>query len=140
MILHDVVPTLQQQEQLRSTFYHVVRSLLLDNLKGLSGNTPWVKRIRKKTAAKKLTIRQVDGASEKTDFYPLPALDEEEASVKGTIRVAQALIRNILGFTTETAASALWFFVGDCQGHSTPYSLPGLSALLHSPYRPLLGH
>ena len=27
-----------------------------------------------------------------------------------------------------------------CQGHSTPYSLPGLSALLHSPYRPLLGH
>ena len=29
---------------------------------------------------------------------------------------------------------------GICQGHSTPYSLPGLSALLHSPYRPLLGH
>ena len=28
----------------------------------------------------------------------------------------------------------------DCQGHSTPYSLPGLSALLHSLYRPLLGH
>ena len=27
-----------------------------------------------------------------------------------------------------------------CQGYSTPYSLPGLSALLHSLYRPLLGH
>ena len=55
----------------------------------------------------------MDGAGEKTDFYPLPALDEEEASVKGTIRVAQALIRDVLGFTTETAASALRFFVGD---------------------------
>ena len=32
------------------------------------------------------------------------------------------------------------WYLPRCQGHSTPYNLPGLSALLHSPYRPLLGH
>ena len=113
MTFHELVPTLEQQSQLRSAFYHAVCLLLLNNLDGLSRNTKRVKDIRKQLAAKKPTIRQLDGAGEKTTFYPLPALDEEEASVKGTIRVAQTLVRDILGFTTEKAASVVRFFVGD---------------------------
>lgn len=113
MSLHKLVPTPEQQNQLREAFRHAVRSLLLENLGGLTGETDRVKRIKKKAATKKLTVRQVSGAGTKTDFYPLRALNEEEASVKGTIRVVQCLLCDILGLTTEAASSMLRFFVGD---------------------------
>lgn len=80
---------------------------------GFKGKLKHVNRIKKKVAAEKLTIRTLDGAGQKTDFYPLQALDQEEASVKGTIKVVQGLLRDILGFTTESAASTLRLFVGD---------------------------
>ena len=85
MSLDKLVPTLEKQGQLRSAFQHAVRSLLLNNLDGLAAGGTNTTNIRKKVAAKKPVIRQLDGAGTKTDFYPLPALDEEEASVKGTI-------------------------------------------------------
>ena len=113
MSLDKLVPTSQQQQQLQEAFFHAVRSLLLENLPGLTGTTNRVKRIKKKVAQKKLSIRQVDGAGEKTEFYPLRALDEEESSVQGTIRVVQHLLRDILGLTAEVASSTLRFFVGD---------------------------
>lgn len=113
MSLHELVPTLEQQGQLRSAFYHAVRSLLLDNLPGLKGNKPRIKHIKKKVVAEKLTIRPLEGAGEKTDFYPLPALNEEESSVKGTIRVVQTLVRDVLELAVDVAASKLRFFVGD---------------------------
>lgn len=111
--LHKLVPTTEQQQQLRDAFCHAVRSILLENLCGLTGKTTRIKKIRKKVATKKLTIRQVDGAGTKTEFYPLRALNEEEASIQGTIRVVQCLIRDILGLTAEVASSTLRFFVGD---------------------------
>ena len=104
MTLHELVPTPEQQSQLRSAFHHAVRSLLLDNLPGLNDNGSRVKRIKKKVAAGKPVIRQLKGAGKKTDFYPLPALNEEEVSVKGTIKVVQTLIRDILGLGLEVAA------------------------------------
>lgn len=113
MSLHKLVPTHDQQKQLRKAFCHAVRSLLLDNLPGLAGRTKRVKRIKRKVASEKLTIRQVDGAGEKTEFYPLRMLDEEESSIRGTIRVVQCLLRDILGLTTEVASSALRFVIGD---------------------------
>ena len=113
MSLHKLVPTLEQQSQLRKAFCHAIRSLLLDNLHGLTRKSDRIQRIRKKVAAKKLTIRQLDGAGTKTEFYPLRVLNEEEASVQGTIRVIQCLLREILGLTAEVACSTLRFFVGD---------------------------
>ena len=77
------------------------------------GRTKRVKRIKRKVASEKLTIRQVDGAGEKTEFYPLRMLDEEESSIRGTIRVVQCLLHDILGLTTEVASSALRFVIGD---------------------------
>ena len=113
MTLEKLAPTLEEQEQLRSTFRHAVRSLLLDNLEGLAVKGFHAVDIRKKVMAKRSTIQQLAGAGEKTDFYPLPTLDEEEASVKGTIRVVQALIRDTLKLAAEVASSKLRFFVGD---------------------------
>jgi len=113
MTLDKLVPTLEEQQQLRSAFRHAIHSLLLDNLEGLAVGEARTTSIRKKVMAEKPTIRQLDGVGEKTDFYPLPALDEEEASVKGTIRVVQALIRDTLRLSAEVASSKLRFFVGD---------------------------
>jgi len=113
MTLDKLVPTPEEQGQLRSAFRYAVRSLLLDNLEGLTPGEARTAGIRKKVTAEKPTIRQLDGAGEKTDFYPLPALNEEEASVKGTIRVVQSLIRDTLKLTAQVATSKLRFFVGD---------------------------
>ena len=113
MTLEKLVPTMEEQGQLRSAFCHAVRSLLLDNLEGLADGGSNAASIRKEVGAKRPTIRQLAGAGEKTDFYPLPALNEEEASVKGTIRVVQALIRDTLELTVQVASSKLRFFVGD---------------------------
>ena len=113
MALNRLSPTLEEQQQLHSAFRHAIRSILLDNLEGLAPGEARTTSIRRNVAAKKPVIRQLDGAGEKTDFYPLPALDEEEASVNGTIRVVQALIRNTLKLTEEVASSKLRFLVGD---------------------------
>jgi len=113
MTLEKLVPTSEEQKQLHSAFGHAVRSLLLDNLEGLAAGGTHATGIRKKVAAKRPTIRQLAGAGDKTDFYPLPALDEEEASVKGTIRVVQVLIRDTLKLAAEVASLKLRFFVGD---------------------------
>ena len=111
MTIQRLIPTPEQQHQIHRVFCHAVRSLLLENLHGLTGKR--ASKLKKATAAEKLTIQLVGGAGEKTNFYPLRALDEEEASVKGTIRVVQRLICDILGFTTAAASSTLRFFVGD---------------------------
>ena len=80
---------------------------------GLNGKSHRIVSIKKKAATKKPTIRKVDGAGTKTEFYPLRALDQEEASVQGTIKVVQHLICNTLGLTADVASSTLRFFVGD---------------------------
>ena len=112
MTLKKLVPTMEEQEQLHSAFCHAVCSLHLDNLEGLANEGSNAASIRKKVGEKRPIIRQLAGAGEKTDFYPLPALNEE-ASVKGTIRVVQALIRDTLELTVQVASSKLRFFVGD---------------------------
>lgn len=113
MTIRDLTPTRGQQDQLRKAFCYAIRSILVDTLGGLTGKSARVKKIRRKSNARKHSIRLLRGAGEKTNFYPLRALNEEEASVNGTIRVVQCLIRDVLGFTMEAASSTLRFFVGD---------------------------
>lgn len=113
MTIDKLLPTLEQQDQLRSAFRHAVRSLLLDNLEGFTAGGDRAAKVAKKVAAGRPNIRGLGGAGERTDFYPLPALNEEEASIKGTIRVVQALILDTLKLAAETASSKLRFFVGD---------------------------
>lgn len=113
MTLDKLVPTTEQQGQLRAAFHHAIRSLLLNNLEGLATDNVHTADIKRKVAAKKPITWQLSGAGEKTSFYPLPALDEEEASVKGTIRVVQKLIHDTLKLTAQAASSTLHFFVGD---------------------------
>ena len=113
MTIDKLLPTQEQQGQLRSAFQHAVRSLLLDNLEGFTTGGDHTAKITKKVTTGWPTIRELGRAGEKTDFYPPPALNEEEASVKGTIRVVQALIRDTLKLAAEVACSKLRFFVGD---------------------------
>jgi hypothetical protein len=103
----------EQQNQLRKAFAMPSGHSFSETFVASLDETNRVKHIKKKVAAKKLTIRQVDGAGEKTDFYPLRALNEEEASIQGTIRVVQCLDPRYSGFHTEVASSTLRFFVGD---------------------------
>lgn len=56
MSLYKLVPTPEQQKQFRMAFCDVVRSLLFGDPHGLTGKTDRVERIKKKVAAKKLTI------------------------------------------------------------------------------------
>lgn len=113
MTINKILPTLEQQGQIRSAFRNAVRLLLLDNLGGFAAGGAHAAGIAKQVAAERPIIRKLGGAGEKTDFYPLPALNQEEASVKGTIRVVQGLIRDTLNLATEAAVSKLRFFVGD---------------------------
>ncbi|ESK89674.1 hypothetical protein Moror_8592 [Moniliophthora roreri MCA 2997] len=50
---------------------------------------------------------------EKTQFYPLRALNQEEASVGGTIRVLQKVMMEALGIMEEFVNAELRLFVGD---------------------------
>ena len=113
MTLDKLVPTPEEQGQLRSALRHAFCSILLNNLEGFTAGGSHTVELTKQVAARKPTIQQLAGAGEKTNFYPLPALDEEEASVKGTIQVVQVLIRNTLKLTAEAASSTLQLFIGD---------------------------
>ena len=51
--------------------------------------------------------------AEKTDFFPLPVLDEEEASMGGTIRVVTRLFTDLLRMAIGVIESELRLLVGD---------------------------
>lgn len=84
----DIVPTQQLHEDARLAFKNAIRFILLDYMPG------WQKRkksrkLRKHAHEQRPHIRVL--SSEKTEFFPLPALNEEEASVPGTIRVVEKI-------------------------------------------------
>ncbi|KAI0729034.1 hypothetical protein C8Q72DRAFT_794842 [Fomitopsis betulina] len=84
-MVNDLILTPEKQAQSLAAFHHQVWMILLEHAPGL----------RKK------------------NFFPLPALAQEEASVAGTIKVIIGLFTNMLGLVKEVVASELCLLVGD---------------------------
>ena len=69
------------------------------------------KALRKHTQKFQPKIRVI--GHEKTQFFPLPALNKEEASVGGTIRVVEKIFTTLLGLAVEIIEVELRLLVGD---------------------------
>lgn len=109
--LDDLKPTKEQQLQLTDAFKYHVRSILLTHAPGLSKRTRSMKALRKAAKQTKPCIRVL--SSEKTEFFPLPALAQEEASVQGTIKVVTKLFKHALQIAEELIDTELRLLVGD---------------------------
>ncbi|KAH9858437.1 hypothetical protein C2E23DRAFT_716977 [Lenzites betulinus] len=109
--LDDLRPTTEQQGQLVLAFKHHVRSILLSSAPGLSKHNRFTKALRKETKKRAPRIRVL--SSEKTEFFPLPALAQEEASVQGTIKVVTKLFKDALKMVEGVIDFELRLLVGD---------------------------
>ncbi|KAI0742044.1 hypothetical protein C8Q80DRAFT_1274366 [Daedaleopsis nitida] len=110
LTLEALKPSLEKQAHLLQVFrYHVATILLTHSAEPLSKKHR--KRMLKKAGFMKPKIRII--SSEKTEFYPLPALAQEEASVGGTIKVVTKLFTQLLGLAEEVVDAELRLLVGD---------------------------
>ena len=111
MTTTDLRLTPAKQAHMVAAFEYQVREILLQHAPGLRKSSGRRKRLMKK-AREKIPQIQLLGA-EKTDFFPLPALDEEEASVGGTIRVVTKLFTKLLNMAIGVIETELRLLVGD---------------------------
>ncbi|KAJ2911518.1 hypothetical protein MD484_g8897, partial [Candolleomyces efflorescens] len=106
-----LLPSEEAQEAARKAFKYAVSSILLSHGPGYLGRRKKTRAIRKMVKKMKPRIRQLD--HEKTQFFPLPALNEEEASVGGTIRVVEAIFLKLLSLAEDVIDTELRLMVGD---------------------------
>ena len=111
MSYNDIVLTEDKHTQVAEAFKHAIRSILLAHTPGKMQKRRKTKLLRKHMCKKKPKIRVLE--HEKTQFYPLPALNEEEASVSGTIRVVQSIYTNLLALSEVVVPQKIRLLVGD---------------------------
>jgi hypothetical protein len=111
MTLQSLRPSEEQHKQVHAAFKHALRTILLTRLPGEMRKRRHTKTLRKHTKKLKPKIRVL--SHEKTQFFPLPALNEEEASVGGTIRVVEKIFISLLGLAVEFIEAELCLLVGD---------------------------
>ncbi|KAI1790167.1 hypothetical protein LXA43DRAFT_523935 [Ganoderma leucocontextum] len=111
LTLESLMITEAKQAQLDAALKHHVRHILLAHAPGLKRRKRWTKALRRKAKQCKPAIRVM--SSSKTDFYPLPALAQEEASVPGTIKVITKIFQGLLGLAEELIDAELRILVGD---------------------------
>ncbi|KIM71540.1 hypothetical protein PILCRDRAFT_16981 [Piloderma croceum F 1598] len=99
MKLDDLKPMAEQQRQLADASKHNIRMILLEHTPGIGKHKKLLRRLRKKVKEIKPRIRILE--CERTEFFPLPALNEEEASVQGTIKVVISIFTRLLEFAAE---------------------------------------
>lgn len=109
--LASLMPTSEQQQQLVKLFRHYVRTFLVDYVPGDLRRKRHRKHLMKQIKSNKFKLRVLD--HEKTVFFPLPAVDQEEASVLGTAKVLNKIFVDTLKFTPVTACEQTRFVVGD---------------------------
>lgn len=111
MTYNDIFLTEEKHSQMAMSFKHAIRSILLAHTPGKMQKRRKTKQLRKHVLKLKPKIRVLE--HEKTEFYPLPALNEEEASVSGTIRVVQSIYTKLLALSEATVPQKLRLLVGD---------------------------
>jgi hypothetical protein len=109
--LDDLKPMAEQQRQLADASKHNIRMILLEHTPGIGKHKKLLRRLWKKVKEIKPRIRILE--CERTEFFPLPALNEEEASVQGTIKVVISIFTRLLEFAAELVAVELRLLVGD---------------------------
>lgn len=107
----EIKPTSQQQAQLGTALKHNIRMILLDHTPGLRKHKKLAKKLRKETKKLKPIVRVLE--HKKTEFFPLPALNEEEASIRGTIKVVTSIFLVLLDLAREVVQAELRLLVGD---------------------------
>lgn len=107
----DLALSPSKQKQMAEALRHQVRMILLTYAPGLQKKNKRNRRVRRSVTTMKPQIRVL--SHEKTEFYPLRALAQEEASVAGTIKVVVKLFTQVLRLAEEVVASQLRLLVGD---------------------------
>jgi hypothetical protein len=107
----SLIPDADKHAHIISTFKHALRTILLTRLPGKMRKRRNTRPLRKLTKKLKPKIRVL--SRQKTEFFPLPALNEEESSVGGTIRVVERIFTTLLGLAVEVVEAELRLLVGD---------------------------
>jgi hypothetical protein len=92
-------------------FKHAIQTIILTNCPGKMQRCQPTKALRRHTRKLKPKIRVL--SSKKTKFFPLPVLNEEEASVGGTIRVVEKIFTELLWLAMKIIEVELRLLVGD---------------------------
>ena len=111
MTYDDIFLTKDKHKQAASTFKHAIRTILLCYTPGKMQKRRKTRQLRKHVQANKPRIRVLE--HEQTQFYPLPALNEEEAAIPGTIRVIQSIFTQLLAMLEAVIPEKLRLLVGD---------------------------
>ena len=111
LTLESLRPSEEQHKHVHAAFKHALRTILLTRLPGKMRKRRHTKALRRLTKKLKPKIHVL--GHEKTQFFPLPALNEEEASVSGTIRVVEKIFTSLLGLAIELIEVELRLLVGD---------------------------
>lgn len=112
LTMQDILPSEKSQADARQAFKYAVSTIILDHCPGhIQQRKRLLRKLWRFAKLQKPIIRQL--SHEKTEFFPLPALDEEEASVGGTIRVVEKIFTKLLGFAVEVIDTELRLMVGD---------------------------
>lgn len=111
MTFDDLVISEEKQAQAAAASKHAIHSILLLYTPGKMQKRQKTKQLHKYVHQKKPKIRVLE--HEKTQFFPLPALNEEEASVSGIIRVVQSIYSKLLGLSESLIPVKLRLLVRD---------------------------
>jgi len=109
--IDSLQPSKERHQEAATAFKHAIRTILLNNCPGKMRCRRPTKSLRRHTRNLKPKIRTL--SNEKTKFFLLPALNEEEESVSGTIRVVEKNFTSLLGLTVELIEVELRLLVGD---------------------------
>ncbi|KAH6912024.1 hypothetical protein BKA70DRAFT_1219213 [Coprinopsis sp. MPI-PUGE-AT-0042] len=111
LTMQSLLPSEETQAAATAAFKHAVRTIILGHCPGHIQKRRKTRKIRKMVKSLKPRIRPIGHS--KTEFFPLPALDEEEASVGGTIRVVEKIFGKLLALAEELIDTELRLMVGD---------------------------
>ncbi|TFK19262.1 hypothetical protein FA15DRAFT_697632 [Coprinopsis marcescibilis] len=100
-------PGPEKQQHIIAAFEYAVGTILLDYVPGKLQNQKRKRKIRNALAVSKPILRKL--GHEKTEFFPLPAVNEEESSVSGTMKVIKLIFNGLLGLGGEMVATQCLF-------------------------------
>lgn len=109
--LTDLQPSAEQQQHLLDAFKHHLRQFLITYTPGSLCKRKHHKHIKNQIKRHKPRIRCLE--HEKTQLFTNPALNQEEASVPGTVKVITRIYTEFLKFSKSTACSMVRFICGD---------------------------
>jgi hypothetical protein len=111
MELHNLSPTPAQQAQLKEQLKLNVCTIILSQPFIISQEARKALKHKLLERRSESSIRLV--GHEKSQFIPLKAMDQEEASVRGTIGVIEKIWLHMLAIPRTMLASTRWLMAGD---------------------------